>query len=276
MRLLDDQLAAGVSGMASLRYSIERVPEVYAAHTGRVLELMKRYREMIPCPIELEGYARVKRETEELTYHVEYVALPDPADPWGRLGFRYLRWRQGAGIQQDGAGLPYNQQNAWAAGVCYGSSPGEAHCSYAGVAYDIVSLFESSEAPPPENPVRYEWRYTWGGGRTGWGEDDRVSTNTPVYTGHSGIADISYRTMDARACLVVGRLFPALLSHELVQYFAACLENDAIYLFSLEELHALAPEIRLREENVLKYARAITPWELQNAVWACQVLGEAT
>ncbi|MGH1397208.1 MAG: hypothetical protein ACRAVC_24700, partial [Trichormus sp.] len=186
----------------------------------------------------------------------------------------YLQWVKGGVMPYDGANLPFNHQNDWASGVLFQIESNERTTPYAKAAHDIAQILLDIEGLQDNPPSNYTWHYWWGQGRAGWTVEDGISKNRPQYDGDKSIAHISYRTIDAMAVLTVGRVFPQLVTDEVLDYFTKAVENDGLYLFTMQELLHYGKQAKISEALAYRYLRMDSAWNLENTIWAYRALSK--
>ena len=267
--LLDRLLEQGQPQLYSKRYSMKRVPALYAVQGGRISRLFHRYLSELPDPLPLPRARAFIAQTLSLQGFQEVVKTAEAGDPDLPPGRRYLAWPRAKSVfPYDGLNLPFNHQNDWAGGVaaiCSGGPQLE-------VARDIVQTFLDLEGFHEQPPPDFTWSYSWGRFRRGWEAKDEVSTHRPEYPGDRGVAHISYRSIDAMATLSIGLRYPDALPPELAGYFCRAISAGKLYPFVAEELakHGVLP--RLSPQRLLEHWRISAPWELQNGAWSFHYL----
>ena len=238
----------------SKRYSVDREPMLVALHLGRVLQLIGRAERLgITSPALRTAKAELTGQLKQLDSTLEQAR---PTDSGGQ----YLFYRKGFPFWADGANVPYNYVSGVVAGLL---EVDRKHLSYA--APLMQPLLEKEF---PMQPLPTQWRYWWGAADDGWSEDSEISTNTPSYAGNQkALAHISYRSMDVSALLLLGQA-GGTKRKGFTYYVQGLVSKGMLYPLVNEMLakqQAVAP---LSEKAVMRYGRAISPWELQNQVWA--------
>lgn len=268
MYLLDRLLDTGNPGLVSRRYTIDRIPATFAVHSGRVLRLLYRYRFETANSLPLANYERIAFETQTLQNHIEVLVSAVEGYPDTIPGQQFLQWPKGADFWLDGIAVAYNMQNAWADGIAYAARENAGESSQIDAAKDIIELFATNEGFYSDLPSDYQWRLFWGWMRTGWTRTDEVSVNTPDYSGHTGLADISYRVIDVMAILSVGQISADVLPDGFVAFAKKAVEENGVFPFATEELLNFGAYPALSPELATLYVRVKSPWELQSSTWA--------
>jgi hypothetical protein len=238
----------------SKRYSVDREPMLVALHVGRVLQLIsraKRYGITSKALVQAQNTMCETLTKLESTLEESRI-LPDQGT--------YLFYRKGFPFWGDGANVPYNYVSGLIAGRL------EAGCITASEAGKYLQPILQNEFNSRSLPE--QWRYWWGKGDDGWTEIDQVSLNTPSYKGNGkAFAHISYRSMDVAALLLYEQ-FGGELPPKFSQYVERLIERGTLYpslneILASKERHAVIGDFAAH-----RFARAISPWELQNQAWA--------
>ena len=234
-------------GLAATRYTPDHRPALHVAHTGRVLYLLKRYRRLVRDPVPLPGFEAFEAWVQRAEGHAARLVEPAGHRRDDLPQRRHFTWPPAFTPRRwVSPMLPYNQQNAWATGVAYGLAPGDAGKPWALAARDVVLLLVERETLRTSPPTDHGWRYCWG-------RPEKV-------------AHILYRTMDARAMLVVGAQFPEVGADRLRPYLRSGVEAGHLAPALSRELAAAGERPAIPQAIALRYCRAVTPWELENAV----------
>jgi hypothetical protein len=114
------------------------------------------------------------------------------------------------------------------------------------------------------------WSYWWGLGTTGWTSSQAVSVNTPDYPGSSGIAHITYRSMDAAALLALDRKRPGSLTSATIENFRALTARGQLLPSVNEEFQRRGETVNLDARVAMRFVRSAAPWEIQSQVWALE------
>lgn len=244
------------------RYSIDREPLLFALHLGRIATLLVRSQKMKGLFIPGDYLEKIQQEMLSLQSTVEekYFCI------FNQKRLPYLKYRTGYPFWADGANVPYNYVSGYVEGLLM-LAKDKVVLKWLCNLLDYILLNEFN------NKLPYLWRY-WGGvGDIGWQEDSKTSLNTLSYSGNkNAYAHISYRTMDARALIVMFNLFPKRRLLTLINHFRFLVENGWLYP-SLNELLSIAGNrVTLNEYVCKRYARSSSVSDIQNQVWAIDQL----
>ncbi|WP_375327466.1 hypothetical protein [Candidatus Tisiphia endosymbiont of Nemotelus uliginosus] len=263
MILINSILKDGVNGIKSTRYSTKQQPRIYAVQSGRILRLMKRYQMNFNKP--LSSYQKFKNQVENLDFHEEMFFISDEQDidflPQGRIS---LKWPKNIDFPFDGFKIPFNHQDDWASGVTYGGNLVRSK-----EARDIIfTLLERSEIKDA-TLNNFEWKYWFGRVAQPWNIKDGLSKNTPEYYGDRGFADISYKTIDVMALLTVSKIYPDLLSDDMLKQIVLATQKGLLFPFVQEDLMELYNiNINLEENAARNYLICDSAWCISNVIWA--------
>ncbi|MBK7551993.1 MAG: hypothetical protein IPI61_10160 [Syntrophaceae bacterium] len=223
-------------------FSTNREPSRYAVQSGKILLLLKRYRAITRDRVALGSFDAFLQDTARLRGHREVLARSAEEGPDAARGLPYLMWPKGTPFPYDGAGVPHNHQNCWAAGILYRADrypvPRETGQAARGIA-DFFLTLEGFRSNPPKHDRRFaasedyfRWYYWWGKAKSGWDSRDGVSVNTPIWKGDGdNIALPRYRTFDAIAVLCAHTQDKPFVDDSLLFYFASAVERDGLELF---------------------------------------------
>lgn len=284
MALIDRLMTEG-SGLLCKTFTVDRTPVLHAVQTGKMLLLMKRYRSL-PNPLPLKSYSKFRRHVMELEGHIEVLAQADSNDRWLEEGRYFLMWPKGSPFWADGAGIPYNHQNMWAAGLLFNDQPlkfpPKVRQAVVDIPQQVLDLEGFSGFPPKHDnwnstsPGYFEWYYWWGWGKAGWKEEDGISVNTPSWKGDgNNVAIPVYRTFDAMAVLIAGEYSPDILPNGIVEYYRRGVEMDELELFLSPYLARYGKTPEVSAELAGKYLRFAGQPDLRDSLWAYRYLFDA-
>ncbi|OPY92781.1 MAG: hypothetical protein A4E73_00778 [Syntrophaceae bacterium PtaU1.Bin231] len=281
MKLLDRLLSEG-PGLRCRVFSTNREPARYAVQSGKILLLLKRYRTVTRDRIALGSFDSFLRDTAQLRGHREVLARSAEGGSDSTRGLPYLMWPKGIPFPYDGAGVPYNHQNCWAAGILYRADrypvPQETAEAARGIA-DFFLTLEGFRGNPPKHDRRFEasedyfrWYYWWGKAKTGWDSREGVSANTPTWRGDGeNIALPRYRTFDAIAVLCAHAYKP-FVDPSLLSYFTSAVEGDGLELFLLPYLASAEKRPSICRALAIRYLRVDSQPDYRNAMLAYRSL----
>jgi hypothetical protein len=249
-------------------FTVDRSPALFAVQTARLLLLMNRYLREVPRPIELPGYADLRRSVYRLEDHIEMLSASGEPARWIPEGTAHLRWPRGSKFSFDGVAVPYNHQNEWAYSVLVTSKGNGAADAPVGAAMDIIRHFLANIAPTGHLPETGEWNYWWGTAYDGWSETDGVSVNRASYAGDKIKAWISFRSIDAMALLSGSERLDPPRRYRLIESVLTLVHTGKLYPFVSYELFERGYEPSISIAVADEYIRVTSPWELQNAAWA--------
>ena len=278
IKLIDKLLTDG-PGLLCKKFSVDRVPAVFAVQSGKLLLLLKRYEFDIPSPVELKSLVDFESSVIGLENHMEILLRAYPDDKWLNDGRYYLAWPKGVPFWVDGVGVPYNHQNCWCSGILYGENqnaiPAEVLYACKDISTQVLDYEGFRDEPPKYDPANshspnyYLWHYWWGQARVGWDASYNISTNTPTWAGDGDTYAIPvYRTFDAISMLIAEEVYGNILNYDILQYFKNALEDDNLELFLTPYLrqHGLDPSPG--EEIIQKYIRPDCQSDWRNSVWS--------
>jgi hypothetical protein len=282
MKLLDRLLKDG-PGLRCRVFSTDREPSLYAVQSGKILLLLKRYRTVTRDRVALGSFDTFLRDTVRLREHQEVLARSAESGPKAARGLPYLMWPKGSPFPYDGAGVPYNHQNCWAAGILYRVDryplPQETIEAARGIAEFFLTL-EGFRGNPPKHDRQFEssenyfrWYYWWGKAKTGWDSREGVSVHTPTWRGDGdNIALPRYRTFDAIAVLCAHAQYKPFVDPSLLSYFAFAVERDGLELFVLPYLAGAEKRPLIRRAHAVRYLRVDSQPDWRNAMLAYRLL----
>lgn len=277
MALIDRLMIEG-SGLLCKAFTVDRTPVLHAVQTGKMLLLMKRY-QSLPNSLPLESYPKFRKQVMGLEGHIEVLAQADPSDRWLDEDKYYLMWPKGSPFWADGAGIPYNHQNMWAAGLLYNDQqskfPPKTRQAVMDIPQQVLDLEGFSGFPAKhgvwnsKSPEYFEWYYWWGWGKAGWKKSDAISVNTPHWAGDgNNVAIPVYRTFDAMAVLIAGEHSPGILPGGIVEYYRRGVEMDGLELFLSPYLARYGKMPEVSSELAGKYLRFAGQPDLRDSLWA--------
>jgi len=253
-------------------FTVDRSPVLHAVQTGKMLLLAKRlWKAGLWNDQALE---RIALSSLHLKDHIEvFSTLGEETLSDERNNAICLRFPKGCAFPYDGAGLPYNHQNCWAAGALYREEliQQEVTPYHHIAADDIVRLLIDRElAPRAAHPERFArpwyWNYWWGGAKEGWKASDDISKNTPEWPGDAETYALArYRTFDAIAVLLHHKVFPEVSDTAVVRYLHEALINGGVEPFVLPYLPDPTWAERIPPEMLVKYVRFDQQPDLRNA-----------
>jgi len=282
MKLLDRLLREG-PGLRCKVFSTNREPSRYAVQSGKMLLLLKRYRTVTRDRVALGSFDMFLQDTARLRGHREVLARSAEGGPEAARDLPYLMWPKGTPFPYDGAGVPYNHQNCWAAGILYRADrypvPRETGQAARGIA-DFFLTLEGFRSNPPKHDRRFaasedyfRWYYWWGKAKSGWDSRDGVSVNTPIWKGDGdNIALPRYRTFDAIAVLCAHTQYKPFIDSSLLSYFTSAVEQDGLELFLLPYLAGAEKRPLIRRAHAIRYLRVDSQPDYRNAMLAYRCL----
>jgi hypothetical protein len=232
--LLDQMIME--TDLVSFRYSMKRAPLFSSLHAARVHRLFRRYREEIPNPIELSSEAAVADWLDNLSHPQEILerVVSDGSESMGLAAKDlYLGVRRGVPFFHDGVNAPWNFITSHIGEL---STRPKLAPENVKLIRDSIKAFirrENFDNLPREN---HEWHYNWGRGKLGRLARDNVSINRPNYPPDTGVAHISYRTMDLIGLLSATKNFPETLPKQFRSYALKAVAEGGVWPFVYEEL----------------------------------------
>ncbi|MCW5898522.1 MAG: hypothetical protein KIT10_04560 [Flavobacteriales bacterium] len=253
-------------------FTVDRSSVLHAVQTGKMLLLAKRL--WTAGLLDDHAMERTALASLRLKDHIEvFSMLGDEAMPGEDRDAICLRFPKGCAFPYDGAGLPYNHQNCWAAGALYGEEhvQWEVTPHHRMAADDIVRLLIDRElAPRAAHPERFArpwfWNYWWGTAKAGWRASDGISKNTPDWPGDGETFALArYRTFDAIAVLLHHRVFREERDTAVVRYIHEALLHGGVEPFVLPYLPDPVWANNIPPELLVKYVRFDQQPDLRNA-----------
>ena len=254
-------------------FTVDRSPVLHAVQTGKLLLLAKRLQKAGMW--DDSALERSLSSVQQLKDHLEqFSLLGEEALPGEDPSSTCLRFPKGCAFPYDGAGLPYNHQNCWAAGVLYGEDGQlyEVEPRHLAAASDVVKLVVERELRPrtglPDHlRAKWAWNYWWGRAKEGWTEADDVSVNTPVWPGDGETFALArYRTFDAIAVLLADRAIPGSIPPEVVAYIGDALIEGGVEPFILPYLPSTSVANDIPLKTLRKYIRIDQQPDMRNAL----------
>jgi hypothetical protein len=255
------QRVESTQGLQSKRYSLQRTNVIFALHLGRTARILATAAHTGHGSVNVDrARASLQARLRSLDGTVEQ---PMTASEQG-IAFATLGYVRGMDFWCDGSNVPYN----YISGVVDGMLSADVVTS---ADLDSVStlLQPLLSLEPLANAAH--WRYWWSWGSHGWSAADGVSVNTPIYAGNSGVAHITYRSMDAAAVLGLARQRPLAVDPQVSAHLAALVASGALNPWVTEFL-APGSLANMDVRVAYRYARVSAPWELQSQLWALERL----
>jgi hypothetical protein len=256
--LVARQDSATEHGHSARRYSLDRSPQLFALHLGRIAHLLSEAEEAgFRSPEITRSLNIIKKQLGSLEDTVEVTVQEGK--------YATLGYRKGSAFWADGSNVPYNYISGYVLGLL-SSGAGE---------NDSVSRAKELMQPILEIEnlaVQNLWKYWWGKGRYGWSNTDDVSINTPVYGGQTGTAHITYRSMDAMAILRLASVDPLSVDAAVIQNIRRLVANGYLLPFVNQELVRIGRAEKININVALRFARSAAPWELQAQIFALEAL----
>jgi hypothetical protein len=91
--------------------------------------------------------------------------------------------------------------------------------------------------------------YWWGRGKNGWTESEGVSSNTLSYSGYTGIAHISYRSMDAMAVIRLASVDSLFVDTSVIKNIRRLVGKGYLLPFVNQELARLGEVQKIESNN---------------------------
>jgi hypothetical protein len=246
-------------GYGSRRYSTDRRPLVFGLHIGRIAQLLSAGQDA--------GYTSPYTQTALQSIRLQLQRLDSTAESLSSQGENSkISFRRGIAFWADGAEVPYN----FSSGIAYGllassfnQSPDSA------LAINILEPRIRDESLA----VVDAWSY-WpvGYGRTGWGAADNVSTNTPSYNGNAGVADISYRSLDATAVIRLASMSPTVVDDAVIRNLSNLVKKERLYPSTNQELARINRGVKIDPRIARYYSRSTSAWEQHSQIFALEAL----
>jgi hypothetical protein len=245
-------------GYYSRRYSLSRKPILFALHLGRISQLLSSG--------VLLGYVSENINEALKILNDEMHSLNRTAEkriyvhPYTTLGYR-----KGIDFWADGSNVPYNYISGYVQGFLSTINNPEDY------SLDMKNLL----SPLIENELKsdsFQWNYWWGYGKNGWASNDLISLNTPDYVGSSGIAHISYRSMDAMAVLRLAKVNPKLVDEKVLLKIRDLVMRGYLLPFVNQEIIGSGVVHKIDRSVALYYGRSASPSELHAQLFALESL----
>ena len=246
-------------GLMCQRYSVGREPLCFALHVGRTLELLLRAEKVLGSN-EIVS-AAIGKLQDSLAEPSACVEVPGSDSERGQT-FQTLAYQRKFPFWADGCNVPFNYLSGIVCGLLGGTPSDEAIKRSESLMQPLLQLELSDQ-------TKFTWRYWWGRGDTGWSRDDTVSVNTPSWGGNNrGIADISYRSMDAMAVLALARCRPGSVSPATVSQLRNLTYNGWLWPHVNQELELTNSPVALSRNAAMRSSRSSTAAGLQSQPWA--------
>lgn len=257
VNLLALRIESTPDALASKRYSLHRQPLIFALHLGRAARIIRTAEDV--------GLGSVDTQRAADLLHARLASLDGTVEQPRQvvsngLSFQALGYARGVDFWCDGINVPYNYVSGYVDGMLAARSVGDAEISQAVELMQPLLQLEQAQSAD-------QWRYWWAWGSDGWTQADNLSTNTPTFAGNSGVAHVTYRSMDAMALLRLqakrGDAVPPATIDNIRRLIAG-----GMLLPWLNEV--LSVPVALDPTVAYRYARSAGPWELQSQVWALE------
>lgn len=266
MKVLNQLLSSEI-GLASKRYVVNRKLHLSVLHSQRILETVDRYRKYVESPVEVLGYdllwerARTMKNTEEILVTATKGDRNGVAE-----GSQYFLTNED--LILDHVAAPYNYLSGWVSATCQKQQfyndvvPGELT-----LAKDLISIL-LHDPQFLDKDEKAEWPYFFGEAYDGW-DAPGEHKNVPYYVGDKHIADISYRSMDAKAIIYAMTVIPELRDDSVLNYLRQCVQNGSLYPFVNEAFIACGlPIAEIDPSALADNARVYHLWNTQVAAWS--------
>lgn len=262
VQLMADLCNSDYPGYLSKRYSIDREPVKSVLHLGRISSILMRAKSIVQVTLSNACIGDLKHQMAAFDGTLEDSTQLKV----GKSNLPYLKIRKGTAFWADGINVPYNYVSAYVEGLL-AMGPGDIEKSRLAGMLEVIRRQEFGEKYPQT------WRYCGNICDAGWTRADGISVNAPSWSGNGkALAHVSYRTMDARALLELGRARPVSADHKLAEHFRE-LTRTGWLLPSMDEVFIKSGGIAIMSKDVVRrYARTAAPWEIQSSVWALNQL----
>lgn len=243
----------------SRRYSTDRSPLVFGLHIGRIAQLLSAGQDA--------GFTSPNTQAALQTIRQQLQQLDSTAESFSSQGENTkISFRRGIAFWADGAEVPYN----FSSGIAYGMLASSINlASDSALAMRILKPLIRDE-----NLVTADtWSY-WpvGYGRTGWSAVDKVSSNTPSYSGNAGEADISYRSLDASAVIRLASTSPRVVDDAVVRNLSNLVKTGRLYPSTNQELARINRAVKIDPRIARYYSRSASAWEQHSQIFALESL----
>lgn len=245
-------------GYAARRYSQDRSPLLFALHLGRIAHLLTTADEAGFGTSETKrAQKQLSRQLKQLEGTVEVPMLDG--------SFVTLGYKKGAAFWADGSNVPYNYISGYVHGLLTSN------------AIESEQSLRAKELMRPilelENLEKEDfWQYWWGRGRDGWTEGERISNNTPAYSGYTGIAHITYRSMDAMAIIRLASAGNLFVDSSVINNIRRLVGKGYLLPFVNQELARLGEAQKIESNVAIRFGRSAASWELQAQIFAIENL----
>lgn len=248
-------------GYASRRYSIDRSPLLFALHLGRIAALLS--------DAEAAGFASESTALQLQRLREQLDSLADTVETPMQVGSKLtLGYRKGARFWADGSNVPHNYVSGYVHGLLASTSR---PTDVAFHAADLLAPLVQGEKLASSDV----WNYWWGVGFHGWAVTDGISLNTGGYSGYTGVAHISYRSMDAAAVARLATVDPSLVDSRVIENIQRLVRNGGLLPFVIRDLVRLGPTQGLDASVAMRFARSANPIDLHSQLFALEALARA-
>ncbi|MEC5129369.1 hypothetical protein VSU19_21590 [Verrucomicrobiales bacterium BCK34] len=266
-----DRLLESEWGYATRAFTVGREAGLFAVQTSRLASLFHRYRNEVNDSVFLQNESSFVSSMMVLQDHFEEISeQADKVDEWAMVGEAHLKWPKGNAFYFDGLNVPYNHQNEWAKAVFEAQLNGYAVPEVnLRTARDVISMFIRNNSSDGELPLSGDWPYWWGQAWKGWGINEGISVNKPVYPGDHILAWISFKTIDCSSVLTAHLAGEVAVESRFLDSISRCVEQGKVYPFLLRLLSESGRFPSLHDAASRAYVRINSPWEVSNFAWAC-------
>ena len=258
-----------IDGYESLPFTINREPATFAVQTSRIALLYERLVNYVPNIENSIGCIKeVAESSSTLENHIEVIA-EEEIPGWLQAGTSYLKWPKDSAFYFDGLNVPYNHQNEWALGILKLQERFQIDSDTVTAAEEILSYFYLQIIKPEGGglPKDGRWPYWWGTASDGWEETTEISTNMPTYTGDTGDAWISFRSIDSFAMLEWSDSLGQGAQENLVTSLIRLIESGQILPQVARDLPSSKRGINFDKAAIGVFGRASSPAEIPETVW---------
>ena len=260
LQLLAGLAAYNYPGYLVKRYSIDREPLLFALHISRIVTVLQRAQTIYKHNSNIdEAISSICTELNNLNQTVEKQDKPNES----QISMSY---KSGYPFWADGVNVPYNYISGYIQGLLTA-------CNSDKNVKISAALIQSLLFEIQKNSVI--WRYWDAVGDSGWVEQDRISINTPEWSGNKQAkAHITYRTMDATAILALYQVNPKTIPHKILKNIQTLAKQGFLLPNINEELYKSKIPIVLDEVAAKYYARSTSAWEIPSQIWALEALAK--